>query len=658
MTNEPGQQTIIRPSAPLGADDPLANLSAAEITAVADALTAAGRLNEHVSVVYLGLREPHKARVYAARAGGEPVPRIARVLLLDTAAGTELDLDVSVTDGAVISERTVDASVGRLPVTDAECILVGEILAADPAWRTAMARRTADVDRLVYAAQTAGNFPDLLGNDRRILRALAFRQDYPTDLAWAHPVAGVYATVDLITREVLAIVDDELLPIPEEPGNYDDPAFVGPAFEGLRPIEITQPQGPSFTLDGQELGWARWKLSIGFDAREGLILRDLRYTDGDQDRPVAYRASIAEMVVPYGDPTSTRSWQTYFDVGEFLFGRYTNSLRLGCDCLGEIRYLDAVLSDERGRPRVIGNAICIHEEDVGVLWKHEDMFTGSKQVRRNRRLVISSFTTVGNYDYGFYWYLYLDGTIECEAKLNGIVFTSAYRDAIAPHASHLAPGLAAPYHQHLFTARLDMTVDGVANAVDEIDVQRLPMSVTNPRGNAFTKRVTRLDSEPDSGRLADASVGRVWSIISTERCNRMGEPTGYALLPEQNPTLLAAPESSIAARNRYLSKHLWVTAYDPAEQYPAGDFANQSTGVAELSSYTRADRPIDGADIVLWHVFGPTHFPRLEDWPIMPVDVAHFTLRPLGFFDRNPVLDVPPTSAPGEHCGSIGTDHA
>lgn len=75
------------------------------------------------------------------------------------------------------------------------------------------------------------------------------------------------------------------------------------------------------------------------------------------------------------------------------------------------------------------NAICLHEEDYGVLWKHTDMFNGMTETRRSRRLVISFFLTIGNYDYGFYWYLYLDGTIELEAKATGIVFTSAYRGA-------------------------------------------------------------------------------------------------------------------------------------------------------------------------------------------------------------------------------------
>ena len=112
-----------------------------------------------------------------------------------------------------------------------------------------------------------------------------------------------------------------------------------------------------------------------------------------------------------------RFWQNYFDAGEYLLGKQVNSLTLGCDCLGEIHYFDAVLADDDGRAAGAStNAICMHEEDYGVLWKHTDLFTGSRETRRQRRLVISFFVTVGNYDYGFYWYLYLDGTIELEVQ--------------------------------------------------------------------------------------------------------------------------------------------------------------------------------------------------------------------------------------------------
>jgi primary-amine oxidase len=296
---------------------------------------------------------------------------------------------------------------------------------------------------------------------------------------------------------------------------------------------------------------------------------------------------------------------------------------------------------------VIRNAICIHEEDFGILWKHTDVFNGSAQTRRQRRLVVSSWATVGNYDYGFYWYFYLDGTIEHEVKMTGALFTAAYPGGDHPHSAEVAPGLGGPVHQHLFSARLDMTVDGLVNAVDEVDLSGLPVGPDNPYGNAIAQSVTRLRTEAQAARRCDPARARTWRVLSTERANRYGRPTGYTLYPEGAPVLLADPSSSVHARAGFATNHLWVTRYDPAQRYPAGDFVNQHPGGAGLPAYVAADRDVDGADIVLWHTFGPTHFPRPEDWPVMPVARCGFTLKPTGFFDRNPALGVPPPPGHG-----------
>jgi primary-amine oxidase len=204
-------------------------------------------------------------------------------------------------------------------------------------------------------------------------------------------------------------------------------------------------------------------------------------------------------------------------------------------------------------------------------------------------------------------------------------------------------------HQHLFSARLDMEVDGTANAVEEIDVTRVPMGEGNPVGNAFTRTVTRLRTEQDAKREADASVGRTWAVVSTEKTNRMGRPTSYVLHPNQAPLLLAAEGSSIRERAAFATKALWVTQHDPEQLWASGELPNQHPGGAGLPTYAQGDRDVDGQDIVLWHTFGLTHFPRLEDWPIMPVDYAGFMLKPDGFFDRNPTIDLP---APVKHGAS------
>lgn len=632
---------------------PLDPATAAEYLAGRDIMAAAGLLAEPVRFAYYGLEEPPKDEVLARTA----TDRRLRAFLVNRDTGESTDVVVSLTRTEVVSARRLDPGQdGQMPILDSDFAAVDEITKADPTWRAAMARRGYhDVSTIRTCPITAGAFGPPDDDRRRMVRVLAFVQAREHDLAWAHPIDGVAAYVDLVAKKVFKVTDEFELPVPAESGDYDDEAVRGPHRTTLKPIEITQPEGPSFTLDGYALRWQDWSMRIGFDAREGLSLHQV----GVNGRPVLYRASIPEMVVPYGDP-KFRYWQAYFDTGEYLVGKFVNSLEPGCDCLGEIAYLDATVTDDTGQPRTIKNAICIHEEDFGILWKHTDIFNGSAQSRRQRRLVVSYFTTVGNYDYGFYWYFYLDGTIECEVKATGVLFTSAYpggggsggssppgQQSEHPYSTEVAPGLAAPFHQHLFSARLDMTVDGLANAVEEVDVSGLPIGPDNPYGNAIAQTVTRLTRESQAGRRAEGSQGRTWRIVSTERSNRFGRPTSYTLYPESAPALLADPDSPLAARAGFAANHLWVTRYDPAHRWPAGDFVNQNPGGAGLPAFIAGDRDIDGTDIVVWHTFGPTHVPRPEDWPVMPVARCGFVLKPTGFFDRNPTLDVPP---PAGHC--------
>jgi len=623
---------------------PLDPATAGEYLAGREIMAAAGLLSEPVRFAYYGLEEPPKDEVLA----DGPAERRLRAFLLNLKTGESTDVVVSLTGQSVVSARAVNtATEGQPPIIDSEYELVEEIVRADPGWQEAMARRgLTDMSKLRICPITAGAYGPAEDDRRRMVRTLAFVQESSCDLPWAHPVDGVTAHVDLIEKKVFRIVDEFSLPVPAESGDYDDPAVRGPLREGLRPIEITQPEGPSFTVEGNLLRWQDWSLRVGFDSREGLTLHQISLAG----RPVIYRASVPEMVVPYGDPRF-RYWQAYFDTGEYLLGKCVNSLELGCDCLGEITYLDAVVTGETGEPRTVRNAICVHEEDFGILWKHTDIFNGSAQSRRQRRLVVSFFATVGNYDYGFYWYFYLDGTIECEVKMTGVVFTAGHPGGDHRFSTEVAPGLGAPVHQHLFSARLDMSVDGPENAVEEVDVTGLPIGPDNPHGNAITQVVTRLPSEAAAARPGDASRGRVWRVVSTSSANRFGKPTAYTLYPEPSPALLADPASPLAARAAFATRALWVTRYDPAQRYPAGDFVNQNPGGGGLPGFIAGDRDIDGQDIVVWHTFGPAHFPRPEDWPVMPVTRTGFMLKPTGFFDRNPTLDVPP---PAGHCHADG----
>ena len=119
-------------------------------------------------------------------------------------------------------------------------------------------------------------------------------------------------------------------------------------------------------------------------------------------------------------------------------------------------------------------------------------------------------------------------------------------------------------------------------------------------------------------------------------------PVGYKLLAGATPTLFAQADSYVGQRAGFGQHNLWVTAFTPDELSAAGDITLQSPGGEGLLRYSRG-RDIENTDIVVWHTFGLTHIPRPEDWPVMPVEYAGFSLMPVGFFERNPALDVPPS---------------
>jgi primary-amine oxidase len=641
------------PGFPTGADAALSTLTADEIAANRDILRAAGLASDDTHFSYVGLEEPDKRELLAGRA----VARQVRSFLIDMVTGVSHDVVTCPAESRVVRSHEIDVvTEGAVPVVVREFSYVEEVVHQDERWVAAMARRgLTDLSTLRVNPLSAGVLADA-ETGRRIQRCFTFVQRTPEDLGWAHPVDGVVAIVDVVTGDVLDVIDYVELPVPAEDGNYHLASWRGPDRTGIRPIEISQPEGPSFTIDDDGvISWLGWRLQVGFDQREGIVLHGVGIEDAGGLRPVLYRASIAEMVVPYGDPSPQRWFQNFFDGGEYLFGGYANSLELGCDCLGDITYLDATVAGNDGTPHVIRQAICIHEEDAGVLWKHTDNWNGSSETRRNRRLVVSFFMTVGNYDYGFYWYFGLDGAIEFELKATGVVFTSAYPGAGYPWATEVAPGLGAPHHQHLFSARLDTMIDGLDNVVDELEAVRVARGPGNESGTGFTQSRTRLRRESEAQRVAAPSSGRVWFVGSASQRNRLGAPTGWVLYPEGGPLLLADEASDIHGRATFATKHLWVTPYATDERYPAGDLVNLHPGGAGIPAWTAADRDIDGTDIVLWHTFGLTHFPRIEDWPVMPVDTAGFVLKPHGFFGANPTLDIPAMNA--DHCAPRGGTH-
>ena len=234
-------------------------------------------------------------------------------------------------------------------------------------------------------------------------------------------------------------------------------------------------------------------------------------------------------------------------------------------------------------------------------------------------------------EYLFYWRLKLDGSIDYEIRLSGELSTnlpSAGEDPENPdHGVLASPGVNAQVHQHMFCARLDMSVDGEKNTVSEIDVETAPASSTeNPYGNIFYAKETRLATEKEAVRTYDANKARTWKIANAEgKVNPVTKkPTAYKLIPftrgAAQPPLLTHPvECAVSHKSEFATKHLWVTQYDEKERYPAGEYPTQATmervksdGGLPVWIANRDAKLSEGADVVLWHSFGVTHVPRVE----------------------------------------------
>jgi primary-amine oxidase len=516
-----------------------------------------------------------------------------------------------------------------------------EMLRAHPALVEALARRGITDMSLVLTdmwAYGAALVPERY-RGLRIGWSDVWYRGSPDGNPYAHHVTGLHPVVDLNRMALLEIEDSEDRGAqPEVRGEYL-PELTGLPLREVAPLEITQPSGAGFTLEGRLLSWQNWQLRLGFNYREGLVLYQVGFVEGGRLRPVAHRMSFAEMFVPYRDASPDHYRRTAFDIGEWGLGFMTTSLDLGCDCLGEISYLDAVVHDSAGEPLLIPNAICIHEEDSGVLWKHVDERTGAA-VRRQRRLVVSFHVTVANYEYLVYWRFYQDGNIECEVRATGIVVTSHFIEGdAAEHGTVVDQGTYAPFHQHFIVARLDLDVDGPDNTVYALSSESV---LDDAWGLGLVVRETPLRTEAEGKQDYDWASQLAWKVVNEGIQNGLGTSVGYKLVPSGAFPALLPPSSPAFRRAEVVGHTLWVTPYDPDERWPCGDFPNLSERDTGLPAWTAADRPIENTDVVLWYVFGIHHITRPEDWPVMPTDAVSFWLKPFGFFDRNPTLDVPP----------------
>ena len=618
---------------------PLDPLTTDEIAVAVGVLRASGKTGPDSRFPLIALDEPPKPEALGCCTEGRRPPRRAFVIVYERAANATFEAVVDLS-----AHRLLDWRARRgvqPPILGEEYAMTAEIVRADPAWRSAMLRRgVSDIENVHVDPWPVGGLMSLGGH--RLVAAVSYYRGTSGN-PYLRPIEGVVAYVDLNARRVLRLLDSGLVPVPRS-GQELDEQSLSPLRPASPPLDAPPSSEPGFRLDGNRVDWQNWRFRLGFHPREGLVLHSVTYQDRGRPRPVLYRASVSEVFVTYTRPAADWVFRDAFDEGEYDLGRWANSLEPGTDVPARATFVDVVVANERGEPYQIPRAVALYERDGGLLWKHAD-YLKSNESRRARQLVVSWIANQGNYEYGFNWIFHQDGAVEMEALLTGIVlpraitaFPEASRDR---HARPMTPEIEAVHHQHWLSFRLDVDVDGPRNTVVEVN----PVPAPSARATAgFEAKETVLRRERAAARRIAAS--RTWKVINPDVRSELGRPVGYELIPGGNAVPLASAASVTRRRAGFAEAHLWVTPYDPAQRYAAGDYPNQNATADGLPQWTKANRQVENVDVVLWYTMGITHLTRTEDWPVMPVHRAGFRLAPSGFFSANPALDVPKSRTP------------
>ena len=623
---------------------PLDSLSVEEIEKSVTLFKRDKNSDENSVYSYIVLDEPDKEFVINFKPG-DSFSRKAKIIGIDSnSKGFEALIDLS--NEEVVSIISLSENAGPT-YTMVEIMTAIQLTLENEEYQEALKKRgITDLNLIQMDPWPGGGIVNKnIKKGHRALKTISFLKESPDDNAYAKPISGLISHVDITDKCVVEIEDHGVVKMAEASARYD-----ANSQETLRSqpkeISITQPQGAGFEVSNNEISWEGWNLRVSLDPIEGLVIHNLKL----DDRNIFYRASMSDMVVPYGSADPMHSWKAVHDGTEYGFGALASSLTLGCDCLGEIYYFDGQVLSFDGSVGTIENAICLHEEDYGVQWKHSHTIgEGFSEVRRSRRLVISSFSAVGNYDYGIFWYLYLDGTIELEMKLTGIVGVSTFDEKTHNPAQDMkvTRELVSPIHQHLFNVRIDWFLDGGKNNLIETNVERLPMGENNPHGTQFQAVSTLLEKESDAKRNIAPEQSRVWKIVNPNKKNSVGGDSAYKFLPGNTPVLLSDPSSPSGKRACFARHNLWATPFQKEEISGGGRYTVMHSGQGGLDEMTAHDRDITNCDLVTWHTFGVTHLPRPEDWPVMPVEYCGFHLIPSGFFDKNPTINLPPSCKKG-----------
>jgi primary-amine oxidase len=627
-----------------GISHPLDPLTENEIKMAVTVVKKDKSLTEFARFPNISLQEPDKQTVLNFKKG-DAIPRQAFLVILEPRLNKTYEAIVDTKASKIISWQEV--STGQPPLLDEEYEILDQVAKADIRWQEAMKKRgITDFENVIIDGWATGMMSEKeQASGKRLIRGITYYKGKDRNNYYGAPIEGLSVTVDLNNRQVFEVRDTGIVPFSKANFDYDEKTL-SPLQKALKPLRIQQPQGTTFQIKGNEVSWQNWKFRYLMHPREGLVLYLVTYNDKGKDRMILYRAGLSEMLVPYSDTSREWAVRSAFDVGEYRFGWLSTPLDKGNDVPENTVLLNTLFADDNGEPYLGENLIGIYEKDAGILWRHYDFNTETFEGRRARQLVVNTVAAIGNYDYGINWIFHEDGTLEQRSDLTGIMLAKATHDVTNAHnhgdqfGTLVAANVEAINHQHFLNFRLDFDVDGVKNYVTEMKVSTLSPE-KNPFGNAFTMSERNLQQESEAIRDVNLAESRAWMVMNKNQKNSLGMPTSYMLMPSANSIYYPNFQADSRQRGEFATHHFWATRYKANELYAAGDYPNQGKKGRGLPQYTADNESLDNEDLVVWYTYGVTHIPRPEEWPIMTVHPAGFKIMSWGFFDQNPVLNVP-----------------
>ena len=627
---------------------PLDALTPAEYWVVYKTIRDAGHTQEKTLFTSVLLHEPEKQYVLEWKPG-MPIERKADVVLYEK--GHSYGALVNISTAKV--ESFEELKEAQAPFTTTEEQEVNDAIKHDAQIVAALKKRGITDLNLVTCYATPGGYIGLKEQDGRRIGWGGCEYNIDSENGQEdREVGGIFFTVDMATKKLTRFEDYGVTPMPPVSEVYDPNG--GAALPGTKPIVVTQPEGPSFTIKDGEVSWQNWHFRFRVDPRSGPIINMASLDYQGKRRSVLYEGSLSEMYVPYQDPEETWNSHVFLDSGEYFMNTglgIPKPLQKGTDCPDYATYFSGTFFHENGTPFVRPQLACMFERTLGdPAWRHgeSDNISG----RPGRELVFRTIAVVGNYDYILDWRFEQEGAITVAVGATGELEVKPVKDKMdvmgkdpegnTVEFGHLvAPNTDGVDHDHFFSFRLDLDVDGTKNnfEVDKLVQYKLPS--TSARKSIWAMKADCIGTEGSAMQDISMKQPAMWRFTNPDVKNELGYPTSFEIMPGLTGVSLLSADDWPQKRAGFSDHQLWVTPYSSKERYAAGIYVSGSKGTDGLPVWVKQNRNIMDTDIVAWYTMAFHHVPRPEDWPQMPTMWHDFTLRPFDFYSKSPLMDLP-----------------